>query len=161
MNLHTPTSPPVSDMSCSANEPHAETPRWHTNVLIASAIHSGVWGVFIIVWPATSAVVYGFADPPVEEHLWQGTGLFISLLAIGYGIAAADPWRHWSVVLTGLLAKVFGAAGMCLAVARQQVSPDVLWLLPFNDVIWWWPFWRIVRTAATSKNGRFSGADGA
>ena len=146
-------------MSCSVNESKIETPRWHKNVLITSAIHSGLWGVFIMTLPTASATVYGFEKPPEDIHLWQGTGLFITLLATGYGIAATDPRQHWSVVLIGLMAKVFGACGMCIAVYRQQVSPNVLWLLPLNDVIWWWPFWQIVKTATSSKNGLFSPSD--
>ena len=120
-------------------------PDWHPQVLWASALNSGIWGVFIMSLPATSSGIYGFDRVPQELHLWQGTGLFITLLAIGYVLAARDISQHWGLVLIGLLAKFFGAIGMTYAVFRGDVSSNVLWLLPVNDVIWWWPFWRIVQ----------------
>ena len=123
----------------------AALPGWVRPVLVASAIHSGLWGCFIILLPATSAEVYGFAEPLHDLHLWQGAGLFIFLLAVGYSLAAIDPFHHWGLVLLGLLAKTLGAAGMCGAVWQGQVEAQVLWLLPVNDVLWWWPFWRILR----------------
>lgn len=146
-------------MNSSADALSRDVPRWHRIVLGASCVHSGLWGAFIIAMPTASSKVYGFAHPPREIHLWQAAGLFISLLAVGYAIASTNPRQHWCVVLIGLLAKVFGAVGMCVAVFREQVSPDVLWLLPLNDVVWWWPFWSIVRSAQSRKNGRFFAAD--
>lgn len=125
--------------------PTKEWPRWHIWVLIASCVHSGVWGLFIIAMPVKAADVYGFAETPHELHLWQGTGLFISLLALGYWLAARNPLQHWGLVLIGLLAKLFGAIGMTQAAFFGQVSPNVLWLIPTNDIIWWIPFALIIR----------------
>ena len=118
---------------------------WHRKVVIAACFHCGLWGAFIIVTPELSWRIYGFADRPHDIHLWQGTGLFILLLAIGYGMAAWDLRQHWGIVVVGLLAKALGAAGMSWAVWQGRVSSQVLWLLPLNDLIWIWPFWRIVQ----------------
>ncbi|MCA9061382.1 MAG: hypothetical protein KDA85_22865, partial [Planctomycetaceae bacterium] len=69
------------------NQVHVSAPAWSGKVLIAAAIHCAAWGLFILALPAKSAVVYGFAEPPVDLFLWQGTGLMILLFGIGYGIA--------------------------------------------------------------------------
>lgn len=127
------------------NSENLSPSKWQRMVLLAACIHSGAWSLFIMAMPESSSKVYGFASPPQDIHLWQGTGLFIGLLAIGYAMAAANPRQHWGIVLIGLLAKVLGAIGMTSAVVRHQISPNVLWLLPFDDVIWWLPFWLIVR----------------
>ena len=129
-----------------ATDTDPEFPGWHRRVLFASAVHSGVWGLFIMALPAMSAKLYGFENVPQELHLWRGTGLFITLLAVGYAMAASNLQQHWGLVVVGLLAKFFGAIGMTYSVFRGDVSANVLWLLPLNDVIWWWPFWRIVQT---------------
>ena len=81
-------------MTANENSP----PRWQRIVLIASGIHSGIWAAFIIALPAFSAQVYGFARTPHELHLWQGTGLFIGLLAIGYVMGAENPRQHLSLI---------------------------------------------------------------
>ena len=129
----------------SVPEKDDSAPRWQSLVLFCAALHSGLWGVFIIAMPDLSARIYGFARTPQDVHLWQGTGLFIVLLATGYTLASRDPRHHWSVVLIGLLAKILGALGMCGAVLQGQVPQDVLWLIPINDVVWWLPFAFIVR----------------
>lgn len=139
----------------------SSAPRWQPRVLKAACLHCVLWGVFIMALPASSADVYGFAETPHDIHLWRGTGLFITLLGVGYGLASLDPRQHWGLVLIGLLAKVLGAAGMSWSVFTGQVSSHVLWLLPFNDVIWYWPFWRIVRDGMSVGAGpRGEGPDG-
>ncbi len=125
--------------------PSPKPVTWHKYVLLASCVHSGVWGIFIIALPRVSAQIYGFSETPHDIHLWQGTGLFISLLAVGYGLAFTNPVQHWGVVMIGLLAKVLGAIGMFGAVLQGQVSRQVLWLIPTNDLVWWIPFGMIVR----------------
>lgn len=121
-----------------------ERPNWHRYVLWASFLHSGIWGLFILALPARASLVYGFAEVPTDLHLWKGTGLFITLLAAGYAMAAKNPRQHWGIVAIALAAKVFGAFGMTFSAMVGDVSTDVLWLIPMNDIIWWWPFWKIV-----------------
>lgn len=135
----------------SPDQSTAAPPRWYRLVLLCAMLHSGVWGLFIMGFPSLSAKVYGFADTPADVHLWQGAGLFIFLLAVGYAIAARNPIQHWSVVLLGLLAKIFGVIGMCTAVYEGRVSPNVLWLLPLNDIAWWIPFAIIVRAGISAE----------
>lgn len=117
---------------------------WLPVSLMLSGIHSITWGCFIVLLPGPAADVYGLAETPHDLFLWQGTGLVIVLFGTGYAIAASNPYQHWVVVLIGLLAKVLGPIGMLVAVLRGEISADVLWLLPVNDVIWWVPFWVIV-----------------
>lgn len=128
------------------------TPKWHRLVLTASALHSGIWGAFILTMPVTAARVYGFDQTPTDLHLWLGTGLFICLLAFGYWLAAKNTGQHWGLVLIGLLAKVLGAIGMTYSALSGQISLNVLWLLPINDAIWWIPFAIIVKHAYEQTN---------
>lgn len=121
--------------------------------MLAACLHSGVWGIFIILLPEFSARVYGFSETPHEIYLWQGTGLFITLLAVGYGLAFTNPTQHWGILLIGLLAKVLCAIGICGAVLQGQVSSQVLWLIPINDIIWWLPFALIARRGFLANRG--------
>lgn len=101
--------------------------------------------MFVILMPAASSRVYGFEQPLSDTALWKGTGLVIFLYGIGYGIASTDPERHWAVVAIGLAAKILGPIGMCWAALQGEVPVSVLYLLPVNDVLWWYPFFRIVK----------------
>lgn len=117
---------------------------WLPLSLVLAGIHSIAWGCGIILLPEPAAQLYGLAETPHDLFLWQGTGLVIVLLGLGYLIAATDPARHWAVVCIGLAAKVLGPIGMLVAIQRDEVSSDVLWLLPVNDIVWWLPFGLIV-----------------
>lgn len=119
-------------------------PRWDRITLAVAALQCLIWGPFIILAPARSAIVYGFSQPLTDSFLWQGLGLIILLYGLGYALAATNPSRHYSVVLIGLLAKILGPVGMTWAVFNDQVSPGVLWLIPIHDIIWWIPFSIIV-----------------
>ncbi len=121
-----------------------QNPAWSAWVLRISAAHSLVWGIFIILAPITAATCYGFDRPPAEVFLWRGAGFMICVLGTGYLIASTNPLQHWLAVFLGLIAKVFGPIGICGAVYLGEVSWHVLILLPVNDLLWWYPFTRIV-----------------
>lgn len=121
------------------------TARWARIALLVAALQCLIWGVFIILLPERSSIVYGFSKPPTDLFLWQGTGLIIFLFGVGYTLAAFDPKQHWGIVLVGLLAKALGPIGMLWAVTQAQVPARVLVLIPIHDILWWIPFALIVR----------------
>ena len=121
--------------------------RWHAIALAVASLQCLIWGVFIILWPQRSSFAYGLAKPPTDLFLWQGTGLVIFLLGVGYGLAATDPRQHWGIVLVGLLSKVLGPVGMSWAVLQNDVPLRVLFLIPINDLFWWIPFAMILSAA--------------
>lgn len=116
-----------------------------TLVLRLACLHCCLWGLFIIALPEISARVYGFDKPLTDIFLWKGTGLIIFLFGIGYGIASTNPRQHWAIVTMGLVAKILGPIGLCWAAFQGEVPVTVLYLLPVNDIVWWWPFAIIVR----------------
>ncbi|MCA9065826.1 MAG: hypothetical protein KDA96_22315 [Planctomycetaceae bacterium] len=147
----------MNDVSIPDQNPDQSLPaghRWHRLVLSAASLHSAFWGVFILGLPEKSSLVYGFDKPPTDLFLWQGTGLLILLLGMGYAIASRNPVQHWAVILIGLIAKVLGPIGMCQSVLEGKVPARVLILLPVNDVLWWIPFALILNHARTSSMTR-------
>ncbi len=133
--------------------PGSVSPRWHSLALAVASLQCLIWGIFIILWPERSSLAYGLAHPPTDLFLWQGTGLVIVLLGIGYGLASTNPRQHWGLVLIGLISKVLGPIGLSWAVLQNQVPARVLVLLPINDVLWWIPFAMILSDARPQKNG--------
>jgi len=124
--------------------PFRRPPAWAVWSLRLASLQCLFWGPFIILTPEISGRVYGFGKPLTDVFLWQGSGLIIFLFGIGYLIASNDPFRHWLMVLIGLLAKVLGPVGMLWSVLTGQVSSDVLRLIPLHDLLWWIPFTMIV-----------------
>ena len=71
------------------------------------------------------------------------------------GAAAADPVRHWPIVLVGFLGKIFGPIGYLDGVLRGEVPAGFGITIPTNDLVWWIPFalilahaWRCHHTSA-------------
>ena len=126
--------------------------RWQRITLIVAGLQCLIWGVFIILCPAKSSLAYGFAQPPTELFLWQGTGLVIILFGIGYVVASTNPMQHWAIVLIGFLGKSLGPIGMVWSVYHGQVSSKVLNLIPINDLIWLIPFALILRAKYRARS---------
>jgi hypothetical protein len=69
--------------------------------------------------------------------------MVIGIYGIGCAIAATDPYRHWPIVLVGLLGKFFGPIGFLLSGLPWIAGL----LLLANDLVWWLPFGLILRGA--------------
>ena len=128
-----------------------QVPRWQRMALLVASLQCLIWGVFILAFPERSSLAYGFDKVPAELFLWQGTGLIIFLFGVGYSIAATNPAQHWAVVLIGLMAKFLGPVGMLWSVIQSQVSKQVLYLIPINDLVWWLPFTLILVSAFRNR----------
>jgi len=120
-------------------KPH---PRWMTHVLLAAAVYNLAWGGFVVLWPLAPFRWAGLAEPNYPA-IWQCLGMVIGVYGIGYAIAAADPYRHWPIVLVGLLGKLFGPLGFLFSALPWNAG---LMLLA-NDLVWWLPFSLILRGA--------------
>src|SRR5690606_22323944 len=98
-----------------------------------------LWGALVIVRPY---LLFDLAGMPRINYpeIWQCVGMIVGVYGIGYLIAAADPYRHWPIVLVGLLGKVFGPIGFAMALAQGSLPPLFGLTLLTNDLIWWLPF---------------------
>lgn len=123
-------------------------PRWMSIVLRTAGWYNLAWGIFIVLFPLAP---FRWADLPEPNYpeIWQGVGMTVGSLGLGYLIAARDPLRHWPIVLIGLLTKLFGPIGFIIAAANGRF-PWIAGLTSIvNDVVWWVPFWLILRRVYT------------
>lgn len=119
-----------------------------SRVLIAAGIYNMVWGAWTILAPGASLRLGGLPDDPVVQPIWQCLGMVIGVYGIGYWLSARDPFRHWIIILVGLLGKVLGPIGYVYSVYRGVLPPDGFKTLLTNDLIWWVPFTVILWRAA-------------
>ncbi len=124
------------------------SPRWMKHVLLWAAAYNLIWGTFVVVSPATIFRWAGFDPMPVYLELWQCIGMIVGVYGIGYGIAAYDPYRHWPIVLVGLLGKFFGPIGFVQTITSGRFPAAMAWTTVTNDLIWWVPFTVILWKAA-------------
>src|SRR3712207_5415665 len=126
------------------NETHSVAPRWMKPFLILAGVYNLAWGAFVIRWPQLGWDWLGM-DPPNHPQVWQCLGMVVGVYGVGYLIAAADPYRHWPVVLVGWLGKVLGPLGFLNAAwhgelpwafGLHNLTNDLIWWVPFSLILW-------------------------
>lgn len=114
-------------------------PRWARGWLIAAGVYNLVWGGVTVLYPAWLFDLTGL-EPPNYPFIWQCVGMIVGVYGVGYLAASRDPFRHWPIVLVGLLGKLLGPMGYAMGLARGEVPAAFGVTLPTNDLIWWVPF---------------------
>ncbi len=121
-------------------------PAWMNFVLKAAAIYNVLFGLMTLVAPFWLFDITG-ADRPRYPELWQCIGMIVGVYGIGYWIASYNPLRHWPIVLVGFLGKLFGPIGFAKALLEGVFPITFGWIIIFNDLIWWVPFYLILAAA--------------
>jgi len=133
-------------------------PGWMRMVLVTAGIYNLVWGAWVVVFPAALFRWAGM-QPANYPSIWQCVGMIVGVYGIGYLIAARDPFRHWPIVLVGLLGKVLGPAGMVWSVAHGDLPLRMTCICLANDIIWWLPF-AVILVRVFSTDARSAGQRG-
>lgn len=115
-------------------------------VLILAGAYNLLWGALAIGFPSAMFRWAGM-EPPNYPWLWQCIGMIVGVYGVGYAIAASAPFRHWPIVLVGLLGKIFGPIGFVGALASGLVTPAFGLNIVCNDLVWWLPFGAILHAA--------------
>lgn len=122
---------------------------WMGTALKAAAIYNIIWGLWVVLFPLHFFELTGMAKPTYPV-IWQGMGMVIGLYGLGYWWASYDAIRHWPIIAVGLLEKVFGPIGFFINYFMGLVPAAFGFTLITNDLIWWIPFFLILK--ATHKN---------
>ena len=126
-------------------------PAWARHWLIAAGVYNLVWGALVVLFPLAWFDLAGM-EAPTYPQIWQCVGMIVGVYGIGYLAAARDPWRHWPIVLVGLLGKVFGPIGFVQAVIDGAFPPAFGLTILTNDLLWWVPFSMMLWGAAKNHN---------
>lgn len=132
---------------------NGSAPRWMFFVLLAAGAYNLCWGAWAIFFPGAYFSFSGM-QRPIYPEIWQCVGMIVGVYGIGYAIAAFDPYRHWPIVLVGLLGKVLGPIGFIKALVEQTFPLKSGVINLTNDVIWWLPFTLILLGALRHNTGR-------
>jgi len=131
------------------SEPHGRTraaPAWMSYMLGAAALYNAVWGGVVVLFPDLLFTWVGMEGPRYPE-LWQCIGMMVGVYSVGYLAAARDPYRHWPIVLVGLLGKIAGPIGFTKAIFDGSLPLAFGVTILTNDLIWWVPFGLVLNGA--------------
>jgi peroxiredoxin len=123
-----------------------EFPGWMRFTLILTAIYNVVWGGVTVLFPLLMFNLFHMPTPLYPE-LWQCVGMIVGVYGVGYLAAASNPYRHWPIVLVGLLGKVLGPIGFAKALIEERFPLGFGLNILTNDLIWWVPFFLMLRGA--------------
>ncbi len=123
-----------------------QVPKWIRSVLTAAGFYNLLWGTSVVFAPKLWFQMFGM-EPPRYPEIWQCVGMVVGLYGLGYLIAARDPFKHWPIVLVGLLGKIFGPIGFVISAIRGSLPWNFGVQILFNDVVWWIPFVAILYQA--------------
>jgi hypothetical protein len=109
-----------------------------------AAIYNILWGTLVILFPNEFFDLFNMARPNYPE-IWQCVGMIVGVYGVGYWLAASDPIKHYPIVLVGFLGKIFGPIGFLQALINQRFPIEFGLNILFNDVIWWIPFFLLLK----------------
>lgn len=134
---------------------HALEKPWMRTLLRIAAVYNILWGAWVVLLPLSFFELTGM-EAINHPTIWQGMGMVIGVYGLAYWWASYDPIRQWPIVMVGFLGKVFGPVGFVWNYARGEVPVEFGYTLPTNDLIWWIPFFLILRAAYKSTRFKVS-----
>ena len=109
-----------------------------------AAVYNVLWGMVAVLFPVQCFEFFGM-QVPLYPQLWQCIGMIVGVYGVGYWLAADNPMVHWPIVLVGFMGKVFGPIGFSMALFNEEFPLKFGLNIIFNDLIWWIPFFLILR----------------
>ena len=126
-----------------------EPQPWMKVTLKLAGVYNLVWGLIAIAFPVSMLGWLGVQSSPIAARFWQCIGMIVGVYGIGYLIASVSPYRHWPVILIGLLGKILGPIGFLIAIRNGSLPSSMSRTILTNDLIWWIPMsvilWGAVR----------------
>lgn len=113
-----------------------------------ASVYNILWGLWVVLFPQHFFYLAGM-EPINYPVVWQGMGMVIGVYGLGYYWASYDPMTHWPIVAVGFLGKIFGPIGFIYHLSLGTLPLAFGWTLIFNDLIWWVPFFLILKKVHT------------
>lgn len=124
---------------------------WLKKTLFIAGIYNILWGAWVVLMP-NSLFEMANITLPIYPMIWQSVGLVVGVYGVGYIAASRDYIKHWPIVLVGFLGKLAGPFGIFYHVFVNDFSKAFLGITLFNDLIWWIPFFLMLKAAYPFKN---------
>lgn len=127
-------------------------------VLQLAAVYNILWGAWAVLFPDHFFNLAGM-DPLNHGMVWQGMGMVIGVYGLGYWWASFDAIRHWPIIAVGFLGKILGPVGFLANYLNDKVPFEFSYTLITNDLIWWIPFFLILKKVHVTTNWKLSGEE--
>ena len=109
-----------------------------------AGIYNLLWGAWVVLFPNQFFELVDM-EPLNHPMVWQGMGMVIGVYGLGYYWASYNPMVHWPIVAVGALGKLFGPIGFVFNYWQGAVPGSFIYTIIPNDLIWWIPFFIILK----------------
>ncbi|GIU73065.1 MAG: hypothetical protein KatS3mg004_0152 [Bryobacteraceae bacterium] len=137
----------------------------------SSAQHAPAWARVILRWAgvynvavAAGAVVMAewldarlgaaHAPSPLMSEGWHAVAVWLAVMGLGFLLAARDPYRHWPVVLLGLLGKTGAGGWVAWDILHGRAPVALWWWVAVDGVVWAVPLLAIPQGAYEASISR-------
>jgi peroxiredoxin len=116
------------------------TRPWMQLILLAAGIYNLIWGFTTLFYPQQ---LFNNLHLQLPNYIlmWQGIAMVEILFGFGYLLASNHPFKHWIIVLLGLLLKTTIALGFVyfwwqnklpISLFPHVLANDIIWIIPFS-----------------------------
>lgn len=139
-------------MSSAAQRP----PAW-TRIVLQTA------GMYNVIAAAGLAVMAEWLDrrlggsaapSPLMLEGWHALAVWMAVFGLGLLLAAGDAYRHWRVVLMGLLSKAGAGIWLGWDIARGRAPESMWWWIAADTLAWGIPLAVILQSAYEANLAR-------
>ena len=127
--------------------------EWSRVILRLAGIYNLVWGAIVIAAPSPCFAGSGWKNrgilPFGSASAWWSVSMELDT-----GLRRLTRFRHWPIVLVGLIGKVLGPIGFVWAAWTEQLPWAWGLICLTNDLIWWVPFGLIMSHVFRIENDR-------
>ncbi len=117
---------------------------WFKAVLYVAGVYHIFWGLSVVFFPCFWFDL-GSMSHPNYIHIWQLIGWYETIFGVGFLMIAANPLRHWRLLLLSFIAKISVVIGfvyfysICeepFVVFNMILTNHLFWLIPFAIILY-------------------------
>ena len=115
------------------------TPLWLRRFFLAAGIYNILLGGGMLFSPQ---IFLNLLSHSIDEHtfIFQLLGGVVALFGAGYVIASSNPYKHWPLVLLGLLSKLLVPLVFLFDKVSLIEFSNAGYIMIFDDIVWIIPF---------------------
>ena len=131
-------------------------PRWAGQVLYWAGVYNVVAAAGAVVMAEWLDARLGATHPPsaLMTEGWHAIAVWMAVMGFGFLLAARDAYRHWPVVLMGLLGKAGTGAWIAWDVLHGRAPAPLWWWIGVDAIAWSVPLLAILQSAYEASVAR-------
>lgn len=131
------------------SSPVQRPPGWTRLVLQSAGAYNVIIAVGIVIMAEWLDLRLGGSSRPsvLMTEGWHAMAVWMAVFGLGFLLAARDAYRHWPVVLMGLLGKLGAGVWVGWDIAQGRAPALLWWWVGVDAIAWGVPFLALLQSA--------------